>query len=96
MRCLFVGGCADGNWIDVGPYPVPEHQVQKPLSSSLSTKVWDDTAWQEHANYVLHVETESYYPQEFCDANGDRYYVYFNSAKPAWPLKTLIEGYRTE
>lgn len=83
MKCLFVGGDHDGEMVDVDPY-MPEVKLPSKLRMPFPTI--------RNATTTVPSSVQSYKREEFVDADGKGYVVYFGG-NPAQPIRMLIEGY---
>ena len=78
MKCLFLGGCADGEWLDVDPRR-PELQVPQKHN-------WNDPP---HAFLTHH----SYRRETFVDGKNE-YFIYVSGIQPGKMFETLCAGYK--
>lgn len=88
MKCLFLGGSADGQRIEVSN-ALPEIWMV-PVSRPVSSAVIQDIDVTKFAK----IETNAYHRVRFTDRDGTELAVYWYEDDNLKPLSRLIAGYK--
>ena len=80
MKCLFIGGCADGQWIDVPEY-LPDWMV----------RVQGEWDWKSNN---IPIETHCYEARKWMSPDEPRYIYVKKDIPKNKVLDILLEGYR--
>ena len=92
MNCLFIGGSADGQMIDVKQYGDRLFDVRIPVSANRLK--WDPTRNLPEETTFEFTE-ELYRPETYRDVNGNEYAVYVY-ADVRSPMEQLLNGYASK